>query len=154
MAFEISEMKIDDHEEAFQLWQQTPGMGLSSADRKPAIARFLQRNAGLSYVARDDGKLVGTALCGHDGRRGYVYHVAVAETNRNKGIGKRLVACCLEGLRLQGIEKAHLMVYSDNLGGIAFWNKLDWFRRDELVIMSVDLNQKSLNLAISAQQDI
>lgn len=140
MAIEIIEMQIEDYGEAFKLWQQTPGMGLSSADEEPAIASFLLRNPGLSFVARDNGKLVGTVLCSHDGRRGYVYHVAVAETHRKQGIAKRLVECCLDGLRRLKIEKAHLMVYEDNLGGIAFWCRLGWFRRHELVIMSADLN--------------
>jgi ribosomal protein S18 acetylase RimI-like enzyme len=141
MTIHTREMQIDDYEDAWRLWEQTPGMGLSSADEEPAIACFLQRNPGLCFVACEGGKLVGTALCGHDGRRGYVYHVAVAETHRMRGIAKRLVACCLDGLRRQGIEKAHLMVYETNPEGIAFWHKLGWYRRDELAIMSVDLGR-------------
>lgn len=139
MGCQIFEMTIDDYGEAIQLWQQTPGMGLSTADKQPAIAKFLERNPGLCFAARMGDALVGTAMCGHDGRRGYIYHVAVAEAQRSQGIAKALVARCLEGLRQQGIEKAHLMVYETNLGGIVFWHKLGWYRRDELALMSVDL---------------
>lgn len=136
---QILEMTIADYEEAIQLWQQTPGMGLSSADERPAIARFLERNPGLCFVARQGTTLVGTAMCGHDGRRGYIYHVAVAEAYRSQGIANRMMEHCLDGLRRQGIQKAHLMVYETNLGGIAFWHKVGWYRRDELAIMSTDL---------------
>lgn len=139
MPLQIMEMKLNDYAEAWQLWGQTPGMGLSTADERPAIGRFLERNPGLCFVARLQDVLVGTALCGQDGRRGYIYHVAVAQAHRTQGIAHALVACCLEGLRQQGIEKAHLMVYETNLGGIAFWHKLGWYRRDELALMSVDL---------------
>lgn len=139
MDYQILEMMMDDYDEALQLWQQTPGMGLSTADEQSAIAKFLSRNPGLCFVARMGDALVGTALCGHDGRRGYVYHVAVAEAQRSQGIAKVLVDHCLDGLRQQGIEKAHLMVYETNLGGIVFWHKLGWYRRDELALMSVDL---------------
>jgi ribosomal protein S18 acetylase RimI-like enzyme len=132
-------MRNADYDETIQLWRQTPGMGLSSADERPAIAAFLVRNPGLCFVARMGEALVGTALCGHDGRRGYIYHVAVAEAQRSQGIAKALVDRCLDGLRQQGIEKAHLMVYETNLGGIAFWHKLGWYRRDELALMSLDL---------------
>ena len=132
-------MTIADYDEAIQLWQQTPGMGLSTADERPAITAFLARNPGLCFVARMGNALVGTALCGHDGRRGYVYHVAVAEAQRSQGIAKALMDRCLDGLKQQGIEKAHLMVYETNLGGVVFWHKLGWYRRDELALMSVDL---------------
>jgi ribosomal protein S18 acetylase RimI-like enzyme len=135
----IQEMTIEDYPEALALWQLTPGMGLSSADEQPAIDRFLQRNPGLCFAAREDGHLVGTALCGHDGRRGYIYHVAVADAHRTRGIARTLVERSLDGLRQQGIRKAHLMVYEDNLGGIAFWHRLGWYRRDELALMSMDL---------------
>jgi N-acetylglutamate synthase len=139
MDYQILEMTIADYEEAIELWQQTPGMGLSTADEQPAIATFLGRNPGLCFVARMGEELIGTALCGHDGRRGYIYHVAVAEAQRSQGIAKALVDRCLDGLKQQGIEKAHLMVYETNLGGIVFWHKLGWYRRDELALMSVDL---------------
>jgi len=137
--FNIEEMSIDDYDEAIALWEKTPGMGLSTADKRPAIAAFLARNPGLCFTARIDCTLVGTALCGHDGRRGYIYHVAVAVSQRKQGIARALVEHSLDGLKQQGIEKAHLMVYETNPGGIAFWKQVGWYRRDELAIMSVDL---------------
>lgn len=137
--FNIEEMSIDDYDEAIALWEKTPGMGLSTADKRPAIAAFLARNPGLCFTARIDCTLVGTALCGHDGRRGYIYHVAVAVSQRKQGIARALVEHSLDGLKQQGIEKAHLMVYETNPEGIAFWKQVGWYRRDELAIMSVDL---------------
>jgi ribosomal protein S18 acetylase RimI-like enzyme len=137
--YTITEMTMADYDEAIALWEKTPGMGLSTADKHPAITAFLARNPGLCFTARIDDDLVGTALCGHDGRRGYFYHVAVAENQRKLGIARALVEHSLDGLKQQGIEKAHLMVYETNKEGQAFWEQVDWYRRDELVIMSVDL---------------
>ena len=89
-------------------------MGLSNADKKENIQKFLIKNKGLSYVCRHEDKIIGTILCGHDGRRGYIYHMTVAEEHRGRGIGRRLVEISLEGLKSEGINKWHLFVLADN----------------------------------------
>lgn len=134
----IREMQIDDYEKVFELWSVTQGMGLSEADSEESIANFLTRNQGLSFVCLDGNLLIGTVLCGHDGRRGALYHVAVHKDYQHKGIGRRLVEKALHALKSIGIAKCHLMVYADNALGQRFWNKIGWTKRDEIVLYSKD----------------
>jgi len=129
-------MTMADYEEAMALWQRTEGMGLRPADAPEHIARYLERNPGLSFVAREGDRLVGTVLCGHDGRRGYLQHLAVDRAYRRQGIGRALVERVLEALRAQNINKCHLFVIKENEAAIAFWQHIGWFVRDDLVTMS------------------
>jgi ribosomal protein S18 acetylase RimI-like enzyme len=136
MTIDIHEMTIADYDEVRALWQQSEGIDLSGADSRNSIARFLERNPGLSFVAMDGGQLVGAVLCGHDGRRGYIDHLAVRKSHRRQGIGRMLASRCLYNLMQNGIQKWHLFVREDNLDAIAFWGKLGWQQRVELVTMS------------------
>lgn len=139
MSVEIARMTMLDYPEVIQLWGQTEGIGLSQADEPERIAAYLERNPGMSFTARDEKKLVGAALAGHDGRRGYLHHLAVQADRRGQGIGRALVERCLESLRLAGIEKCHLFVFHDNQEGIAFWRTIGWKERVEIVLMSANL---------------
>ena len=129
-------MKLDDYEEVFSLWKTTPGIGLSAADQKKNIQTFLQKNSDTCFVALIDGKIVGTILCGDDGRRGYMYHLVVAESTRKKGVGATLVKMGMEALQRHGIEKCHLFVYGDNATAIEFYQRLGWKERTELLLFS------------------
>ncbi|HAF63029.1 MAG TPA: GNAT family N-acetyltransferase [Anaerolineaceae bacterium] len=139
MTIHIRAMQISDYEQALDLWQHTAGMGLSSADEKREIARFLQQNQGLCFVALEDEHLIGTILCGEDGRRGYLYHLAVQQNKQKKGVGKSLLQKSLNALKEKGIQKCHLFVIADNLSGIAFWEHVGWEMRDDIEIMSINL---------------
>ena len=136
MTIDIHEMTIADYDEVRALWQQSEGIDLSGADSRSSITRFLERNPGLSFVARDGGQLVGAVLCGHDGRRGYIDHLAVLKSHRRQGIGRMLASRCLYNLMQNGIQKWNLFVREDNQDAIAFWSKLGWQQRVELVTMS------------------
>lgn len=125
-----------DFAAARALWERTPGVGLSEADDPDGIARFLRRNPGLSFVAIDDSELVGTILCGHDGRRGLIHHLVVAPSHRRRGLGRALLRQGLSALRLEGITKAHLMVFRANESGLAFWRAVG-IERTELSLFSV-----------------
>src|SRR5262245_8843319 len=92
-------MSIADFHAAASLWAVAEGIGLNEPDTLEAIGAYLERNPGLSLVAEVDGAIVAAVLCGHDGRRGYLHHLAVATGCRGQGLGRRLVACCLESLR-------------------------------------------------------
>jgi ribosomal protein S18 acetylase RimI-like enzyme len=129
-------MTMADYEEAMALWQRTEGIGLRPADAPEHIARFLARNPGLSFVARDGATLVGTVMCGHDGRRGYLHHLAVEPSHRRQGIGRALVAQVLAALRALDINKCHLFVIKENTAAIAFWQRIGWELRQDIVIMS------------------
>ncbi|WP_341346475.1 GNAT family N-acetyltransferase [Paenibacillus sp. FSL H3-0469] len=130
-------MTGEDYEAAYRLWENTDGMGLSEADSREHIIRYLERNPGISQVCvKEGGTLIGTAMCGHDGRRGYMYHVAVDSASRGIGAGRELVRRCLAELREAGITKCHLMVIGDNAPGRSFWTRIGWQERDGLVLFS------------------
>jgi ribosomal protein S18 acetylase RimI-like enzyme len=133
---QIREMLLTDYEAAVGLWQETPGLGLSDADSKDNIEAFLMRNKGMSFSAEWDGELIGTVLCGHDGRRGFIYHLAVHEAHRRKHIGSELIRCCLTRLNNAGITKCHLFVLENNVEGMDFWNQMGFVKRDDIYIYS------------------
>jgi len=132
----LAAMTPADYDEVEALWKASPGVGLYPGDDRAGIERFLRRNPGLSFVARDGRNVVGAVLCGHDGRRGYVTHLAVDAVCRGEGLGTRLIEQCLDALASAGIEKVHLFVFKDNRGARAFWKRIGWEERDDLVTMS------------------
>lgn len=136
MNITIHEMDIKDYDQIYQLWESSENIGLSKADSRYGITRFLERNPGMSYVAWKGDVLVGTVLCGHDGRRGYIHHLMVHPDHRRQGIGQSLVSRCMFALTRIGIQKCHLFVFEDNIGGIKFWENLGWTKRVELTMMS------------------
>lgn len=141
-SFSLRELVPADYDRVIALWSVTEGMGLNESDTREAIAAFLTRNAGLSRLAEDaaTGELLGALLCGHDGRRGYLHHLAVARSRRRRGIGRALVEACLEGLRAQGIPKCNLFLFANNEEGRRFWEHTGWKARVDLVMMQVDLS--------------
>jgi ribosomal protein S18 acetylase RimI-like enzyme len=138
------QMCIGDHEPLLALMRRTPGIRLRSADGLEPTRRYLERNPGSSFVAECAGELVGCAMAGHDGRRGYLQHVIVAAGFRRRGIGRNLVTRCVEALNREGIQKFHLDVMAGNEEVAPFWEQMGWFRRDDLVryslITSADSN--------------
>jgi putative acetyltransferase len=125
-----------DHGEALALWRASEGIGLSAADSLAGVEAFLEHNDGLSFVARRDGQLVGAVLCGTDGRRGYLHHLAVAPSERRRGTGRALAERCIQELRRRGIAKCHLFVLSGNAAALEFWAAAGWVRREDIVVMS------------------
>lgn len=142
MPLTVLPFPIEDYEEIFSLWRQSEGLGLSEADSKEPLDRFLLQNPGTSFVARLDGRIVGTILTGHDGRRGYVYHVAVHRDYRRLGVERRLVERALKALHEAGISKCHLFVFPDNPGGMVFWKSLGWEERTDLKVFSRILDEE------------
>ena len=107
----IRPMTIDDYDEVYAMWLITSRRALSSADERPQIERYLKRNEGLSQVAVVDGKIVGTVLAGHDGRRGFIHHMAVLPEFRRRHIGHALAEKAIERINSEGIEKTHIFCY-------------------------------------------
>jgi ribosomal protein S18 acetylase RimI-like enzyme len=137
--FNIRAMTIEDYEEVYEIWSSTPGVGISAADSKEDIAIYLERNSNLSFVCEAEEHIVGTILCGHDGRRGYIQHTCVLPEYRGQNIGKILVEKVIEELQKQGIDKCHLFVLADNESGGAFWSSLGWEKRSDIIIYSKNL---------------
>ncbi len=121
------------------LWQETENLGFSEADRRENIETFLLRNPHLSFTAWMGNQLAGAVLCGHDGRRGAIYHLAVKKECRQLGIGENLVQHCLKGLEQAGIERCHIHVYADNQAGLSFWQSTGWYLRQELALLSKNI---------------
>jgi predicted acetyltransferase/predicted GNAT family N-acyltransferase len=136
---QVRTMHIDDYPEVYALWSRTSGVGLCDADSWQGIQHFLMRNPGLSFCYEADGQIVATILCGHDARRGYIYHVAVAEGHRGLGLGSQLMVKSLQMLSQARIHRCHLFVFRDNTAGQAFWQAMGWRRRDDLFIYTRDL---------------
>ena len=141
MALRIREFTMADYPAAVDLWKRTEGIGLSEADERHNIESFLRHNAGMSFVADDDGAIVGAVLCGTDARRGFLHHLAVDAAHRRSGIGRRLVDRCLEALAARGMRNCHIFVMAENLEGRRFWQKIGWEERTTLVVMSHDVGR-------------
>ena len=139
MSLEIREFTPADYEAALALWKRCEGIGLSDADSPCAIKKLLARNPGMSFVAVLDGELIGTSLCGHDGRRGFLYHVAVDPKHRGKGFGKQLAQTSLKALEAEGIQKCHIMVFHNNESGKEFWKNTGWIPRPDIDVLSYNI---------------
>ncbi len=113
-------------------------------DSKEGVGRFLERNPQTSVVALEDGKVVGAILCGHDGRRGCMYHVCVHEDYRMRGIGKAMVVFAMEALKKEKISKVSLIAFTRNDVGNAFWNRIGWTKREDLNYYDFVLNQENI----------
>ena len=141
----IRAMTIEDYDEVYHLWKKIRGFGIRSVDdSREGIARFLRRNPTTSVVAVEDGRIVGSILCGHDGRRGCFYHVCVEEAYRRHGIGKAMVVRAMEALKAEEINKVCLIAFTQNDIGNAFWNRIGWTRRLDLNYYDFTLNTENI----------
>jgi ribosomal protein S18 acetylase RimI-like enzyme len=128
----IREMTIGDYAAVIEILRHTSGVRLREADFPAAVQRYLERNPGLSFVAEESGELVACIMSGHDGRRGYLQHLAVLPTFRRRGIGRALVQRCIERLASVGILKSHVDVLVGNESAAGFWSKLGWEARTDI----------------------
>ncbi len=141
----IREMRTEDYERVHALWMTIHGFAIRSIDdSREGVGRFLQRNPHTSVVAELDGEIVGAILCGHDGRRGCLYHVCVREDLRMHGIGKSMVVFCMEALRKEKINKVSLIAFTQNDIGNAFWKTIGWTKREDLNYYDFTLNQENI----------
>jgi ribosomal protein S18 acetylase RimI-like enzyme len=142
MQMDIFEFAITDYQNVISLWKSCEGIGLSSADSKDSLEAYLKRNPGMSFVAISQNEIIGAVLCGHDGRRGYLHHLAVHPDYRKQGIGRSLVAKCVTALQMIGIQKCHLFIFGRNIEGIRFWEKIGWIRREDIGVVSREIDFK------------
>lgn len=143
--FTVRTMQIDDYDKVYALWMTIKGFSIRSIDdSREGVARFLRRNPTTSVVAEMDGKVVGAILCGHDGRRGCLYHVCVQEKYRMHGIGKAMVVACMKALKEEEISKVSLIAFTKNDIGNAFWKCIGWTKREDLNYYDFVLNTKNI----------
>ncbi len=135
-------MSLEDYDQVYALWMSCKNMGFNDLDdSREGIARFLRRNPGMSYLAEDDGRVLAVILAGHDGRRGYIYHMSVSEEYRRLGIASRLLELSLGALKKEGINKAALLVFRRNEAGNAFWEKQGFFVRTDVAYRNKELTK-------------
>ena len=132
--FGIRVMTINDYEKVYALWMSCKNMGFNNLDdSRDGIAKYLRRNPATCFVAEQGDNIVGVILSGHDGRRGFIHHLAVAEDCRRQGIATELLECAVASLAAEGINKVALFVFNRNEAGNAFWEKNGFTRREDLV---------------------
>lgn len=145
----IRVMTIEDYDQVRALWMKIKGFGIRSVDdSREGVERFLKRNPATSVVAEEDGKIVGAILCGHDGRRGCLYHVCVDAQYRMRGIGKAMVVYAMEALKKEQINKVSLIAFTKNDVGNAFWNEIGWTKRKDLNYYDFTLNEENITAFI------
>ena len=141
----IVPMTPADYDDVRALWMTIRGFGIRALDdSREDIERFIARNPTTSVVARDRKKIVGSILCGSDGRQGALYHVCVAKEYRRRGIGTQMVAFCMHQLRYMGINKVALIAFTTNEAGNAFWNKIGWKKKTNVNYYEFELNEKNI----------
>jgi ribosomal protein S18 acetylase RimI-like enzyme len=133
------EFSIHEYDAAIRLWRRVKGLEIAEGDDREGLAQFLTRNPGLSRAAIDGETMVGVVLCGHDGRRGHIYHLAVDPAYQGCGVGKRLLDECLDGLRRTGVKRVIIMVADDNQRGGEFWKRRGWEEISGAILMGIDL---------------
>ena len=139
---EIRKMEISDYKSVYNLWLSCKGMGLNDVDdSEKGISRFLERNPETCFVAVDNDEIIGVILCGNDGRRGYIYHTAVKQSERNIGIGTKLVDRAMKAFEDIGITKVALVVFEKNETGNAFWEKKGFTSRQDLVYRNKQITE-------------
>ena len=138
----IRKMTIDDYEGVYNLWRNTPGVGLNTTDdSKEGISKYLSRNPDTCFVSEKDNEIVGVIMGGHDGRRGYIHHTAVKVSERGQGIGSKLVDCVMTALGKEGINKVALVVFRKNKIGNDFWEKRGFMTREDLIYRNKNINE-------------
>ncbi|HZE58816.1 MAG TPA: GNAT family N-acetyltransferase [Chthoniobacterales bacterium] len=133
------EFVMSDYDDVIALWEGVEGVEICEGDSRQEIAEYLKRNPGLSRVAILDNKIVGAALCGHDGRRGWIYHLAVAPTYRRQKVGNVLLESCMDALRAIDLKRAIILVAGDNPAGHDFWLRNGWEDIDGAIAMTKEL---------------
>lgn len=137
----IRTMKIEDYQKIHKLWMQIEGFGLRTIDdSEEGIRRFLERNPYTSVVAEENNEIIGSILCGHDGRTGCFYHVCVEKKHRNRGIATKMTKAAIEALKKEHINKVSLVAFCRNQTGNACWHELGWKEREDLNCYDYILN--------------
>ena len=141
----IRTMEAGDYQEIYGLWTKIKGFAMRSIDdSREGVERFLKRNPSTSVVAEKEGKIVGAILCGHDGRRGCLYHVCVDPKYRKQGIGRAMVVFAMNALKEEGISKVSLIAFTVNDVGNSFWRRIGWTQREDLNYYDFTLNTENI----------
>lgn len=138
---EYTQMLISHYDDVAEVWKESEGLMITPGDTKESLQKYLERNPGMSFVCinKEKNRMAGTILCGHDGRRGFIYHLAVRKEYRGNSIGKTLVEMSLKKLKEENIKRCTLFVRTDNPEAEKYWTNSGWYKRDELEMFSLDI---------------
>lgn len=121
-----------DYDAAIRLWESSgAGIRVGASDAPEEIEKKVQRDPDLFLVAEAGGEMIGTVIGGFDGRRGMVYHLAVAPAYRRRGLASRLMGELERRLRLKGCIRAYLVVRPDNLDAMKYYETIGWGHLDD-----------------------
>ena len=138
----IRVMDIADYDKVYALWMSCKNMGFNNLDdSREGIEKYLKRNPATSFIAERDGAVVGVILAGHDGRRGFIHHMAVAEDCRRQGVAADLLDHALKALKAEGINKVALLVFKRNDAGNAFWESQGFTVREDVAYRNKALTE-------------
>lgn len=140
MLYEVKEMTMDDYDAVYSFWKTFDGLSIDESDERENMERYLRRNPHLSYVVYANEEVAATIKCGQDGRRGYIYHLAVKQEHRGAGLAKKLIDLCVEEFKTRQIYKCNLYVMDFNTGALSFWKHNGWNELD----MNFKMLQKDL----------
>jgi ribosomal protein S18 acetylase RimI-like enzyme len=130
----------DDYEPVHELWAAIEkGVHIGRSDTLAEIGKKIQRDADLFLVAEIDRVIVGSVMGGYDGRRGLIYHLAVAAAFRGQGIGSRLMEEVESRLRLKGCLKSYLLVTLDNPEVEDYYRHRGWQHMDQIHLYGKEL---------------
>lgn len=131
----IRELRFpDDYADTIQLWESIEkGIRVGPSDTPAEIKKKLERDPDLFLIAEFEGRLVGTVIGGFDGRRGFVYHLAVVPWLRRRGVGRRLMDEVERRLRLKGCLRCYLLVRPENMDAMGYYEKTGWSLLDDAV---------------------
>ena len=135
-----------DYEELIQLWRRA-NLGLTLSDISAEIRQFAEFNPNSFFILELDSTIIGSVIATFDGRRGYVYHLAVDPEFQGRGFGGLLMAQTDSYYKTLNVVKVHLMVDSPNDNVIPFYEKLGWVIRDDIILMSKTLRDASIEIA-------
>jgi ribosomal protein S18 acetylase RimI-like enzyme len=134
-----------DHPACVRLWAASDGVAMRTWQDAAALERLLARNPSLCWAAHHEGQLVATVLCGHDGWRGWLYHVAVAPAWRRRGIATALVVRAQTELARAGVPRVHALVLAGNREATQFWRAAGWKMREDLSVVGAELDAPYVN---------
>lgn len=139
MDFLYSFMRNEDFEEIYKFWSSIQGLNLNKADEKESINTYLLHNPNQSYVCKLSNKIIGTIMCGNDGRRAFIYHLAVLPEYRRKGIATELVRLAIDMQKQLGIDKCAIFILNENVYGKNFWSNVGFSKVQEAEVMAKDI---------------
>lgn len=138
MTWKIRSFQISDYEQVATLWQRA-GIESSPSDRPEGLLKKLERDPELFIVAEEADRIVGAVIGAYDGRRGWIYHLAVAPDQQRDGLGSAIMNELEHRFRAIGCEKANLLVTPENAQVQKFYEHLG-YGCNELIFMEKWLN--------------